>query len=345
MAEEETSLIEYINIVLKNRRLVLLIPLIVFLLIVGYTFIQPRTYSSYASFVPQSPASQSSLTSGLAAQFGISMLAGEASQTPAFYADLIQSREILRYLADKIYTFHDKEELVQSGLAQALDFRAKTNELLREKTIEALEEIISVTTDRETGLVTLTAETYWAEVSQDMVQNVLDLVNRFNLGTRQIQATAERQFVEGRLAEVSFELRASEDTLQVFLQKNRQWQGSPELGFIHDRLQRDVIMRQQIFTSLNQAYEQARIDEVRDTPLITIVERPEVPVLPDRRGLLRKGILALLVGSMLGILAAFGKESINRERKQEADKFAEFETLRRATLHEFRRPWRFLWGK
>lgn len=337
---DEISLIELVNVVLKNRRLVVLTPLIIFVLVVGYTFIQSRTYSSSSSFMPQSSSSQRSLTTNLAAQFGISVPAGEAGQTPKFYADLITSREILKDLADNTYVYHDDEEPVQATLPALFKIRDENEELVREKTIQVLEELISVSTDRETGLVTLTVKTKWAEVSQGIAQDILDLVNQFNLTTRQTQATAEREFIEDRLEEVEKELRDSEDALQDFLQKNRQWQESPELEFIHDRLYREVTMRQQVFTTLNQAYEQARIDEVRDTPIITIVERPEVPVLPNRRRLTLKGILALIVGGMLGIFGAFGREFMVRGRQQEANEFTEFEKLKKETLQDLWHPWR-----
>ena len=337
---DEISLIELINVVLKNRRLVVLTPLIIFGLVLGYTFIKSRTYSTSASFIPQSSSSQRSLTTNLASQFRISIPAGEAGQTPEFYADLITSREILKDLADNTYVYHDDEETVQASLPELWKIRDESEELVREKTIQVLEELISVSTDRETGLVTLTVQTKWAEVSQGVAQDILGLVNQFNLTTRQTQATAEREFIEARIEEVEKELRDSEDALQDFLQKNRQWQESPELEFIHDRLYREVTMRQQVFTTLNQAYEQARIDEVRDTPVITIVEKPEAPVLPDRRRLLLKGILALMVGGMLGIFGAFGREFMVRGRKQEADEFTEFEKLKKEILQDMRYPWR-----
>lgn len=85
--------------------------------------------------------------------------------------------------------------------------------LTHEMTILVLEELISVTTDRETGLVTFTVQTKWPEVSEGIARDILDLVNQLNLETRQTQATAEREFVEERLMEVEAELRASEDTL------------------------------------------------------------------------------------------------------------------------------------
>jgi uncharacterized protein involved in exopolysaccharide biosynthesis len=339
---DEISLIELMNVVLKNRRLVVLVPFVVFVLVVVWTFLQPRTYTASASFVPQTSSGQRSLTSSLAAQFGMALPAGEAGQTPAFYADLITSREVVPHLVDSTFTFQGKEGPVTESLAQLLKIKGDEPPKVREQTIQAVEELISVSTDRETGLVTFSIKTEWADLSRQLAESVLERVNRFNLDTRQSQATAERRFTEGRLHEVEGDLRRAEDAFQGFFQKNQQWQGSPELEFVHDRLQREVNMRQQIFTTLTQAYEQARIDEVRDTPVITVIERAEAPVLPDRRRLLLKGILALMVGGMLGIFGAFGKEFMNRGRQQEADEFAEFEELKKKTWADLRRPWRLL---
>jgi len=336
------SLIELVNTILKYRRLLILTPLIVLILVVGYTFIRPRKYSTSPAFLPQSSSHQGSLTSSLAAQFGLSISTSELGQSPQFYANLITSRQILKELTRGVYSFKDGDKIEQSTLSKLLRIEEGTEELTREKAILILEELISVTIERETGLVTFTVETKWPEVSAELAQNILEQVNQFNLETRQTQASAERVFIEGRLSEVEAELRASEDSLQDFLQKNRQWQGSHELEFIHDRLIREVAMRQQVFTTLNQAYEQARIDEVRDTPVITIVESPEVPVLPDRRRLLLKGILALMVGIMLGIFGAFGREFMIRGHKQEANNFAEFEKLKQETWQDIKNPWRLL---
>ncbi|MFC1543922.1 Wzz/FepE/Etk N-terminal domain-containing protein [Gemmatimonadota bacterium] len=343
-ATDEISLIELINVVLKNRRLVVVVPAIVFILVVGYTFLQPRTYSASASFTPQTSSGQRSLSSSLAAQFGFAIPGSEASQSPQFYADLLKSREILRPLLDPVYIFESGGIQIQGTLPELLEIENDDLGLVREVTLRTLGELVSVSTDRETGLVSFSVKTWWPELSSRICKDLLDQLNRFNVETRQSQATAQRRFVEARLDVVRDSLRTAEDALQEFLQKNRQWQGAPELEFIHDRLQREVTMRQQIFTSLNQAYEQARIDEVRDTPVLTVVERPEAPVLPDRRRLLLKGILALMVGAMLGVFGAFGREFMQRGRQQESDEFAEYERLKKETLRDLRRPWRLLKG-
>lgn len=344
LGTDEISLIELINVVLKNRRTVVLTPLVIFVLVICFTFLQSRTYSTSASFMPQSASGQRSLSSSVAAQFGFSIPSVEGEQSAAFYSELIQTREILKGIVDSTYTFSFGEEQLIGSLSEFLKITDEDPARRREKTLKDVRDRISVSIDRETGLVTFSVQTRWAELSQQIAQRILDMVNRFNMETRQSQATAEKQFIEERLKEVEAELREAEDDLQEFLQKNRQWHESAELGFIHDRLERKVNMRQQVVTSLTQAYEQAKIDEVRDTPVITIVEKPEAPVLPDRRRLLLKGMLALILGGMLGIFGAFGHEFMIRGREREADEFDRFTSLKRKALDDLRHPWRLLKG-
>ncbi len=192
-------------------------------------------------------------------------------------------------------------------------------------------EAVSVSTGRETGLVEVSVQTPWAGLSELLARRILERVNAFNLQTRQSRAAAERGFVEDRLAEARDSLRAAEDRLESFLESNRQFlanrSSSPELTFRHERLQRQVAMQQQVYTSLAEAYEQARIAEVRNTPVITVVESPERPVRPDSRQGVLKLALGVILGGMLGVFLAFGQEFMHRARSDEDEEYQEFSTL------------------
>ena len=50
--------------------------------------------------------------------------------------------------------------------------------------------------DRPSGVVTFEVETFNPQLSAKIAQRLLDLLNRFNLETRQSQAAAERRFTE-----------------------------------------------------------------------------------------------------------------------------------------------------
>jgi uncharacterized protein involved in exopolysaccharide biosynthesis len=133
-----------------------------------------------------------------------------------------------------------------------------------------------------------------------------------------------------------------ENRLQAFLEVNRDVGNSPLLRFRQERLEREVSVRQAVVSALSQGYEQARIDEVRDIPVITIVEEPRAPALPDSRMVLLRAFLALIAGALLGALLAFLMAFAQATRTDTADELDEFRRLKRATVRDIRRPWRLL---
>jgi uncharacterized protein involved in exopolysaccharide biosynthesis len=172
----------------------------------------------------------------------------------------------------------------------------------------------------------------------------VDGINDFNRRTRQGQASTERKFVESRLAVEASVLRAAEDRLEAFLRNNRQWAGSPDLTFQHDRLQREVLMQQQVFTSLTQSFEEVSIREVRDTPVITVVESPSHPVRPEPRYRAVGVLLGAVLGTMIGALVAFISEALARRRtgmNSDADEFVKaLGEFKNELLGRFRRIFR-----
>ncbi len=164
-----------------------------------------------------------------------------------------------------------------------------------EKAVKRLRRITGVSVQKATGLVEVSVLTRWPTVSAEIATRLLDGVNDFNVRSAQLQASAERSFIEERLSVAQRDLRAAEDRLEAFLRANRQFEGAPALAFQRDRLQRSVVLQQEVFTTLTKSHEEVRMREVRATPVITVVDAPEVPVLPESR----QGLAMLLIGCML----------------------------------------------
>jgi hypothetical protein len=81
----------------------------------------------------------------------------------------------------------------------------------------------------------------------------------------------------------------------------------PALGLEYARLLRDLKVREQIHTFLRTEYEQAKIQEERDTPSITLVDRAEPPlrrVRPRRTLIVASAAGVALAVSVLGALVA-----------------------------------------
>jgi len=86
-------------------------------------------------------------------------------------------------------------------------------------------------------------------------------------------------------------------------------------------------MRQELVTAMAQAYEQARIDEVRNTPLITVIDQPVPPALPEPRGWLLKFLLGLILGLLTGSVLAFIREFGERAKTEENRAYDEFRAV------------------
>lgn len=337
--DDEISLLSGVNAVLRNRVTVLGVAALCALLVVVASAVRARTYSSSATFMPQSRGAQSGLT-GLAAQFGVSVAGADPGQTPQFYVDLIQSRQILRDAVDTRYTFPTDSGRVSATLTELYGASESQPALRREVALAELRDRVGAKVSPGTGVVALTVTTTNPALSEQVATRIVDLLNRFNLERRQSQAAAERRFAGERLNAVRADLRTAENRLQTFLQENRAFGAAPALRFEQERLARDVSLQQQLFNTLAQSYEQAKLDEVRDTPVITLIERPEVPVRPDPRGLAGKAVLGLLGGLVLGVIVALAHDFMRYARRSGSEEFAEFSALRRAAMDDLTHPWR-----
>jgi uncharacterized protein involved in exopolysaccharide biosynthesis len=286
----------------------------------------PALYRASTSFVAQGIDPSRSGLASLAGQLGVSLPAAAQSQSlsPDFYAKLLKSRELLGPIALDTFIVREAGNR-RIPFTQLFDTDAASERIAQERGIKRLQELITASVAKTTGVVELSVTTRWPTVSLAMVKALVDGVNNFNLRTRQGQAAAEGKFVQNRLDVAGGELRAAEDRLEHFMATNRQVV-SPELTFQRERLQREVSLQQQVFTSLKQAYEDIRIREVRDTPIITIVESPWVSPIPEPRGRINRVILGLVAGGLFGMLLAFISQTIARRRLEgdiEVDEFAE----------------------
>lgn len=343
---EEISLLELVNVLLRHRWKVLGLSVVAAVAIAGFTLSDAPTYTSQASFMPQAAGSggQLSRLSGVASQFGIDVPSGGSGQSPQFYARLLISPRILQSTVQSEYSVVVDGDTVSGSLAEVFEIKAESPARALEQATGALEGRISVDTNPETGIVELSVTTSSAALSKQIGDRLLELVNRFNLEVRQSQAAAQAKFVQERLERARRELRAAEDSLERFLERNRSFQNSPALQFEHQRLQRQVDLKQQVYSSLATRYEETEIARVRDTPVITVVTPPELPASPDPKRLRLRALLGLLLGGGMGIFWAFGAEFNRSVREEEREDYREFRSLRKETVGDLRRAGRRLLG-
>jgi uncharacterized protein involved in exopolysaccharide biosynthesis len=140
-----------------------------------------------------------------------------------------------------------------------------------------------------------------------MAERLVGLAAEYNQERRQSRARAERVFVEARLEETQVSLDVAEESLEQFRRANRQTD-DPLLVLTQERLLRRVRQHEQTYLQLSEALEQARINEVRDTPVFSILESAPNTVRPVG-GLVRDVVAWAVIGIAFGILIALGLAS------------------------------------
>jgi uncharacterized protein involved in exopolysaccharide biosynthesis len=276
---------------------------------------------------------------GLAAQFGVN-LGGDGASSPQLYSDLLENRTLLWPVAQRQYTIHTDSGVRTGNIIKILNIRHRRPEVVRVKAVEALQMAIKSTLMPKTGTIVVLVTTGNPELSLQIMNNLLEQVNIYNLGNRQKDAAAQREFVEKQVGEKRTELRQAEDELMNFLERNRSYRTSPELTLEEGRLERQLQMRQSLYTSLLSSYETARIEEMKDLPVITVIEQPELPIMPNPRGAVKKTITGFITGFFLAFLIAFPRDRMARKREAQTDDFIEYAALKREALGDLTHPWR-----
>lgn len=322
--EDQDSVLASANVLLRRRRTIISLGLLGIAIGLTWGLLSPRLYMSSTTFIPQGAAEGSSAAIALAAsQFGIKMPSGGNVWGPPVYVELLRSRALLEpILYDTLVVAEEGNR--RAGLMELLDVADVAPPRRVEVAVEGLRGMIKAKEDVKLNAVEMEVTSRWPSVSKALADRVLLRVNEFNFEIRKSQARAERQFVELQAREAERALLTAEDRLQVFLQRNRAIGGSPELAFERDRLQREVTSRQALFTSWLERIEDARVREVRDTPVITVIESPQVPSEREARGTVKKALFLGTLFAMIAVIIAFISRWLAGARATPSEESREF---------------------
>lgn len=333
---QEVSLLRVGSILIRSRYLI-----IAFGLIGGFGGLalglsQQRVYQSSATFLPEANDAAASGLALAASQFGIRVPGGRSGWTPSVYVELLRSRNLLEPIALDTFTVAERGG-ARMALMDLLEIQAPTPAERLDRTLQALSGIFRSQELPTLGAVRVSATTPWASVSHALATRLVHGVNEFNLRTRRSQASEERTFVEGQAIDAEQELREAENQLEEFLQRNRVISGSPELMFERDRLQFQVELRQNVYASLLQSREEARLREMRDVAVITLLDPPRLPIVPEPRRSVLKGVVGGLIGGSLAVLLALARHILTSARQTHDPDAREFFALVNEAKPRFRR--------
>lgn len=331
--DDELNPFELPNAILRSWRVVVALVFGAVALVVFYWAMVPRTYTASVAFVPENRTQRSGVPTGLAGligQFGFS-LGSDGNQSPRFYAAILTGRALSEQIL--LSRFPDPRGSRQTQdsvtLLQLLGVDGTSPADSLNNGVLVLGEVVTVSVDNLTNIVRVSVDNHYPVLAAQIATRLVEYLNEFNAKSRQSQARARRVFVEARAQEGEADLRQSERDLRTFYERNRSWQESPQLVFEEGQLRRQVDLRAEVQRTLRREYETARIEEVNDTPVITVIEQATPPTQPSAPRLGPLLGIALLFSTFIAVSWAIGARFIERARVRQSPPYHEFLALRR----------------
>ncbi len=266
-------------LLLKRWRLVVFAPLGVAAIAGAASYLVTPRYAATVTFTPDRTRETQipGFLAGLAGQIGLN-IGGQANQSPGFYIQVLQSRELLEeVLMSRFLVNGDVADSVAGvPLIDLLNVKGTAEAQRVERGLRRFRRLLSTSADNQTAIIRVTFTSRDAKLSADVANSLIEGLNQFNSRRAQQQARLRRIFIEERLAEARGLLQDAEDDVFVFLETNRIYRGDPLLEATFERLQRQVMLRQESYVTLSRGYEEVRTEELNDVPGITVID-PAVP--------------------------------------------------------------------
>jgi len=142
-----------------------------------------------------------------------------------------------------------------------------------------------------------------ADLSNFIYKAIVELT--FNISSSHVGIY--RKFIEKRRADTIVELEKAEEELTKFRERNRTITNSPQLQLELERLMREVQIQTEIYITLQQQFELAKIEEIKETPSIVILDEAVPPLYKDQPKRKIMVIKAFIIGIILGTMLAMVK--------------------------------------
>jgi len=282
-----SSFIFLLSILKKNYKY----PTVGVILFIIYFFIKGPTFSSsisfYANYSDSPQISSSSLLTSIA---GSSINTDDLGFSVSNY---ISSNKLAEEVVSQKYIIEGKQTTLVDLWGKDYQKIFSINPLLMYKkiersfqlhdnlttkelellfSIETLRENLTHSENRKTYLhtVSITVDSY-PELSEQIVSNIFQSIISYSNEVTNVKAKEKKQFITNRIIEIDNSLKNAESDLQLFMEKNKNI-SSPYLILQKDRLERNVMLYNQLFISLSDQLELAKIDEKDTTSSLFLLD-------------------------------------------------------------------------
>ena len=291
----------------NSKKRILLVTLILGIFGASFSFMFSKYYSAQVSLYPAKKDYAQGLGQfqSLASNFGMSMPSGDQDfNIPDVAKSNLIANKVLKELwlsqSGAKMTLIQLWELDQPPWYLTFKKIKIDSGFVVEKAILNLLNHVSVTEDRLTGLIKINVILEDPMIAAQVANYIGEQVQLYIQKGNSAQAAKEKMFISDRLTIVKNELESIEMDLKDFKERNRGYDDSPELFMVFSRLFREVEAKKQVYLTLQQQLELSRIEEVKQTPILHILDH----AVPPSRKSSPNRVLFLTLFAIFGFFAS-----------------------------------------
>ncbi len=201
-AEEEINLLELLRVIVRNLPLITKITAAAVVLSVLYSLTLKNVYTAKATLLPPQKESGGGASALLASMGGLAGLAVGLGGTTDLYLGILRSRS------------------VTDAVIKRLDLHTEFESKNADSTRAALQKLVNFQSGKD-GIITITAN-YKDPVKAALFANTfIDELQKKSTQLNLTKASTERSFLEKRLVVVKQDLKAAEEEMKSFQEKNK----------------------------------------------------------------------------------------------------------------------------
>ena len=174
-----------------------------------------------------------------------------------------------------------------------------------DKKLAASKFIEMIETDKQGDIFTITIGSNEAEFSKQLVESLLQELERYQIENTNKRNTEAKLFIQDRIINTEKDLKKAEEILKDFRDRNRRIENSPALLLEQQRLKRQVAVLTGVFTTLKQQLETTKIEEVKKANSFIVIDKPEAPVFYSKPNKKRIVLFFSTLGLVLGLFASY----------------------------------------
>ncbi len=340
--ELEINLLDFLNVILKRWKLIAKICFCIVFITAVYSLVKTPLYTAEVTVLPPSESGTGGVSQlrSVAMQFGL--VQGEGSlDSPLMYEKVLKSRELINRVVQRRYS--SPENKGKETLIEIYELNEVVNPEERlYLAYKKLRGLMDISVDNESMSLTLSVDAHDPQLAADIANEMIEELDKINQEIRTSKAKSNKKFIEERVEDTKKSLRSAEEVLKRFREKNRRIEDSPELLLQYGRLKREVELQQELFITLTQEYELAKIQEVKDTPQIYTLSEAKPPMEKSSPKRKRNVLISFFLSIFLGIFVVFLLEykENKKEELNELDGFKIFSQDLHGFFRKFKKSFR-----